>query len=113
MALCERCQFKLLNHLNNNYQSIKFQIELKVVFENFNDKELTKDSYRTITIRSDQITKLGFNNVTEDDLFNAILHFPHQLDSDVIKLIGSGWRIHLFKNIKINVASINVLLGAS
>ena len=105
-------QNNILNYLNH-FQTIKYQIELKVIFENINDEELTTDSYRTIKISSNQLTKLGFNMVTEEDLFNAIESFPQQLDSDVLRLIGSGCRIHLFKNIKINIASINVLLAAS
>ena len=105
-------QNNIINYLNR-FQNIKYQIELKVIFENINDVELSKDSYRTIKIRSDQITKLGYNVVTENDILNSIESFSQQLDSDVLKLVGSGWRIHLFKNIKIYVALINTLLGSS
>ena len=95
-------QDNVLNYLNQ-IQNIKYQIELKVIFQNLNDKDITSDSYRTISLRSNQIIKLGYTAVTEDDLLNVIESFPQQLDSDIIKLIGSGWRIHMFKNIKINV----------
>ena len=67
----------------------------------------------TVKLRSDQITKLGHNIVTEEDLLNVIESFPLQLDGDLLKLIGNGLRIEFFKNIKINVALINTLLAGS
>ena len=42
-------------------------------------------------LRSNQISKLGYNNVTEDDILDSINTFPQQLDSDVLKLVERGW----------------------
>ena len=105
-------QNNILNYINR-FQNIKYQIELKVIYENINDNEITRESYRTIKIRSDQLTKLGFNLVNENELLNAISSFPSQLDNDLLKVVGSGWRLYSFKNIKIYIVLINTLLGSS
>ena len=103
---------RIINYLNE-FQDIKYQIELKVIFENTDDVIMTSDSYITIKLRSDQITKLGFNLVTENDILDAIESFPSQLDHDLLRLRGSGWGINSLKFIKINVAFINTLLAGS
>ena len=92
------------------FKNIKYQITVKVVLVNINnikEGDNKEDAYITKSIRSEQIRKLKNDRI---NLSEDIKHFEEQLDSDLLKVKGSGWSIDHFICIKIHVAKINVLL---
>ena len=101
-------QKQILSYLNKQ-SSIKYQIQVNIILFNMNDHNISSDSYRTIKIRTDQITKID-----NSELIELPIHLlQDQLEDAVNKTTGSGWVIDSFKNIKLYVSKINILTAGS
>ena len=79
----------ILNYLNQ-FHDVKYQKELKVIFENSFNIEPSTDYFRTMQSRSDQILKRSYNYTTKDNLINAIQSFSNQIDADHLRFRRNG-----------------------